>query len=373
MNNCITSQHHLPTHPDVPLSAHQQAEETAREYAKQDALANECRAQQAREITQSVAREVRDLIGADNYLKFRHLLWSERIKTRNLMQPPEGLALDLRLLARARKERGNAYIQKLGVAPERFAEVVQVGRKKLYDVLDWHSSYRELAKVYASAKFLDLFGDFLHDEVQAITVVQPPYGGWQSGWHFNNYGSDDFRGGHQDFIDAVAGLAGHEVTLDNDDASDVDFAQAIADAQIAFWYLPPATGIVEVTLEVQSLQSAHHLCTDDEWGWSDSNTKQTNLLMMHVMHPNVSGPSFADASFFEWDTDDSECVDRQFIPSGAHFFTRLTSSGAVPAGQWVVIRAGTRTLHQSFTNDVEIHSLSRFQYLLRSVAVRITP
>lgn len=357
----------------MPPSARRLAEEIAREYAKQDALANRCRAQQAREIGQSVAREVHDLIGDDNYLRFRHLLWSERIKTRNLMQPPEGLTLDVRLLARARKERVNAYLQKLGVAPERFAEVVQAGRKKLDDVLDRHSPYRELAKVYASAKFLDLFGDFLHDEAQVVTVFQPPYGGWQSGWHFDNYGSDDFRGGHQDFIDAVAGLAGHEVTLDNDDASDVDFAQAIADAQIAFWYQPPATGIVEVTLEVQSLQAAHHLCTDDEWGWSDSNTKQNNLLMMHVMHPNVAGPSFAGASFFEWDTDDSECVDRQFIPSGARFFTRLTSSGAVPAGQWLVIRAGTRTLHQSFTNDVEIHSSSRFQYLLKSVAVRIAP
>jgi hypothetical protein len=373
MYDCITSQHHLPTHPEVPLSARRLAEEVAGEHAKQDALANGHLAQQVREIGQSVAHAVQELISDDNYLGLRHFLWNERIETRNLMQPPEGLGIDVRALAQARKERANAYLQTLGVAPEQFAEVVQAGRRKFNDVLDSHSPHGELAKVYTSAKFLDLFGDFLHNEAQAITVFQPPYGGWQSGWHFDNFGSDDFRGGHQEFIDAVAGLAGHAVTLDNDDAGDFDVAEAIADAQVAFWYQPPATGIVEVTLEVQSLQAAHHLCTDDEWGWSDSNTKQNNFLMMHVMHPNVAGPSFAGASFFEWDTDESECVDRQFIPSGARFFTRLTSSGAVPAGQWVVIRAGTRTLHRSFTNDVEIHSSSRFQYLIRSVAVRIAP
>jgi hypothetical protein len=93
--------------------------------------------------------------------------------------------------------------------------------------------------------------------------------------------------------------------------------------------------------------------------------------MMHVLHPNVAGPSSALASDFRWLTDVSDCLDRTFIPGGSTFFTRLSTAGVVPVGEWVLIRAGTRSYSRSFTDDVEIHSESRFQWFIRSVAVQI--
>ncbi len=93
--------------------------------------------------------------------------------------------------------------------------------------------------------------------------------------------------------------------------------------------------------------------------------------MMHVLHPNVAGPSFARMSRFDWKTDVTQFVQREFLAQGGIFTARLFSDGPVPGNQFVEIRAGTRSNDGSITNDVEIHSLSVFRWFLQAVHVRV--
>lgn len=374
-----SSQHHLPTHPEVPASERHVADEVAREHLEHERLANERRARESEEVLRAVERGLAELVGDDAYGRFRHLLWSERMHVRSLFEPPEGLTVDPGEVQQARKNRANALLEELGVAPARLAELFSEAQKRWTDVLLRHPLHGELEDVHDSERFFDLFPDLRFHIPQpspadrhAFTVFRPPYGGWQTGWGFGTFGGD-YRAGHRNSVQAATGLIGQDVWLDNDDAGDFDSAYALADAQVAFWYRPPAKGRLEIVLEAQNLVAAHHLCTEDEYGPSESSTGQTNYLMMHVVHPNVSQPTLGWTSNFSVATDETMCVDRDSPMSGKTYTTHLFSEGEVPARQWVVIRAGTRTILNSFSNDVEIHSSSRFQWLIRRVAVRVEP
>jgi hypothetical protein len=153
----------------------------------------------------------------------------------------------------------------------------------------------------------------------------------------------------------------------------IDWGWATADTQVAFNFMAPAAGLVEVVIEAESGLAVHELDTVDEWGWSQSTTTQQNFLMMHVLHPNVTGPSFAEMSSFVWDTDKTHHEKQEKLARGQTFFASLFSDGPVARGDVVEVRAGTRNDDSCVTDDVEIHSKSQFHWALRSVRVRIAP
>ena len=74
----------------------------------------------------------------------------------------------------------------------------------------------------------------------------------------------------------------------------------------------------------------------------------------------------------ETDGDDLQ-ASRENLTRGQHYFARLFSSGPVPAGQTVVVTAGTMTFDISRANDMELHSRTNFQWFINSVEVRIAP
>jgi hypothetical protein len=162
--------------------------------------------------------------------------------------------------------------------------------------------------------------------------------------------------------------------MDCDDAGGFDYASVTAEAQIAFGFVAPATGLVEVLVDAQSSIEAHALEIEDEFGFSDAWCNQNNYLMMNVLHPNVPEPSLAVMSnlFRESDGDDLD-ADQENLTRGQHYFAQLFSAGPVSAGQHVVITVGTRTFDKARANDMELHSRSDFQWFINSVEVRIAP
>lgn len=326
------------------------------------------------EAARTVRRAVIDLIGADTYPAFRHMLWTERMRTREMFLPPAGLKADFDQVHRARKERAEAFLRERGIAPERLAALLRSSHHEMEEHL--RSPLEGMAED-ACALAPGLAGALASYTSPAAGIrafaIHPPFDGWQKGFHFANLIGSAFSGSHFNGVDPAGGTLQQQVHLENNDASDFDFAEAVADAQVAFWFQPSVPGKVRMTLEAQCQQSTHSLRTVDEWGWSDSDTNQTNSLMMHVLHPNVAGPSFALTSHFRWKTDVTQEVFRSFIPVGTTVFATLTSEGAIPAGEWVVVRAGTRSTTTSFANDVEIHSTPDFRWLIRTVAIQMIP
>jgi hypothetical protein len=373
LQHSVSVQHRLPSHPDVPEAARDLADGVAADQAGKEREAAERRMRKVNDVAAAVRRDVSELIGVDAYRAFRQTLWTERMRTREMFLPPDGLKADFEQVHQARKARADTFLRDCGVAPEQLRALLRNALAELPDYLGspLEGNAGDLATAVAPAGSPAAHPSSA-DRPRAF-AIQPPFDGFQRGFHFANLAGSGFSGSVVNAVDQSGGNIHQQLHIENRDASDFDFAEAVADAQIAFWFQPSVSGRVRLTLETVCNQSVHSFRSVDEWGWSDSDTNQTNSLMMHVLHPNVAGPSFALTSQFRWMTDVTQDVIRSFIPVGTPVVATLTSDGAIPAGQWVVIRAGTRSTTTSFTNDVEIHSTPDFRWLVRAVAIEMVP
>jgi hypothetical protein len=203
-------------------------------------------------------------------------------------------------------------------------------------------------------------------------LFRPPFFGFL--FRFVPQASNNFWVDRQLFLNPSVGLVGNEAIMDCGDAGDYDYASATAEAQIAFGFEAPTTGLVEVLIDAQSTIGTHRVRMDDEYGWSNAWANQNNFLMMNVLHPNVPEPSLAlmSKSYAETDGDDLN-VHRENLTRGQHYFAHLFSSGPVPGGQSVIVTVGTRTFDIARANDMELHSRTNFQWFINSVEVRISP
>ncbi|UCM89820.1 hypothetical protein [Streptomyces marincola] len=368
MRDGISSLSRIPLDPDVPAEARAMAEEVGRAHAERESAEFGARQVKARDLVSGIQERVRGLFGAEEYVRFRHFLWREGLRVRDLMLPPRGLTSDYGELHRERRERADVFLRGQGVAPEELARILREQHEGLADI------FRSPPIGSADAAYPADGGEPGGDAAEPRAFATgPPFSGFQRGFHFANLSGSGFRGDQFVTLVPSSGIVGHQVRLTNDDASDFDFAEAVADAQIAFWFQPGMTGRVSLTVEAQCQLATHSLRTEDEWGWSDSSTNQDNFLMTHVLHPNVPGPSFAGTSHFHWRTDATEEVFRRFVPVGTTVVRRMVGDGVIPAGQFVVVRVGTRTTATSWTNDVVIHSTPDFRWLIRSIAIHMVP
>ena len=365
------SERYMPFDPDVSEKDRRTMDEVSEDYDRRMRDVADARAKKVSEIVERGNRQVRDLLGDSNWMALRKRMRQERMKFRDLLQPPTGLTANYDELNAKRRANVQAFFDTLKVDASRLRSIFADTRTALHDVLAAPKAEPGYATWLHNYEWMHPADAPGADVRSAWTAFRPPYPGWQRGFDPHNLGGFRIGGAHA--LDAAAGLVGHDITLDNNDADDFDNGWAIADTQVAFAYRAPATGLVEIIIEARHGRGLHHLRVQDEFGTSDSSTTHENFFMAHVLHPNVNGPSFALMSRFEWRTDNTGVLDRQFLEIGKVYSARLFSSGPVQQNQVVEIRAGTRSQDGSITNDMEINSLSAFRWSLGTVWVRIAP
>ena len=366
------SQYHMPVDLDVPEADRRMAEEVAEDYDRRRRNAAEAHGDQLSQIVQRGNRQIRDLLGDEDWLSLRRRMRDERIRFRDMLQPPATADAEHDALDGQRRSNVQAFFDSLDVDG---AELRRIVAETMADV------QRVLPPTEADSGYAEWLHDAQgpqaghqlasRDDPHAWTPFRPPYPGFQQGFNPNNLGG--FRISRIHALDTVAGLVGHDLMLDNNDASDFDNGWAIVDTQIGFNFRAPATGLVEIFVEARCGRGLHELRVVDEFGTSDSRTSHENSLMAHVLHPNVTGPSFAWMSRFNWNTDRTAVVTREFLVQGGNYTARLFSNGPVQQNQTVHIRAGTRSQDGSITNDMEINSRSVFRWSFGTVWVRIAP
>ena len=387
MPNCYYTTRNLPFLMDFSARYRELAQKAFSNQEGRRRKANESRGQKADELMEDLRRQLHDLLGAKKLAELRDAMKHERLRFRDLWQPPAGLDLDYRKENKARKRRLDALVRKLGTSPEKLRKIGRESEERLREILT--AADGKVAPGYNLPKNLDKWTSLssLHmfplpwgtlapdddpSDPHRWFLFRPPFFGFL--FRFVPQASDNFRADRLLFLDPSSGLVGNEATMDCGDAGDFDYASATAEAQIAFGFEAPTAGLVEVLIDAQSTIGTHDLRMEDEWGWSESWTNQNNYLMMNVLHPNVPEPSLSLMSNFyaEFDGDDST-QHRENLTRGQHYFAQLFSAGPVPGGQSVVVTVGTRTFDISRANDVEVHSKSNFQWFINSVEVRIAP
>jgi hypothetical protein len=330
--------------------------------AAERAAAERCQ-EQRRVFCASLANQrekVRQALGAENYDSFQRLQHDLRLESISPQFVTRRHGMYREELARRQKDQIQHLLKERGVSAEALVDL----RKQL-------GFAEPLLNLVDASGHLE-FADYLPAPVTTdspVTLVNPPFSGWQIG--LDHGAVSGFQTNRTALLDANTGHVGNIITLDDWDASDFDTGSVIADTQIAFWYQAPATGLVRGTIVADCGEARHQLQVIDEWGVSDSSTTQQCLLMMHVLHPNVRGPSFSVVSDFNWNTDNSSTLNEQFILPGTRLWVTLFSDGPVNAGDWIVIRAGCRNQDGSITNDMEIHNRSAFSWFIKEVRLQI--
>jgi hypothetical protein len=385
--NCYCTTRNLPFLMNFSAKDRESAQKAFSEQEGRQRKINESRGQKADELIESLRRQLYDLLGREKLAELREAMQHERLRFRDLWQPPVHLDLDYRKENKARKRRIDALVRKLGTSPGTLREIGREFEQRLRDTLT--ETEGKEAPGYNLPNNLDKWTNLspLHSfplpwgtlapdddpsDPHRWFLFRPPFFGFL--FRFVPQASDNFWVDRLLFLDPSSGLVGNEATMDCGDAGDFDYASATAEAQIAIGFQAPTTGLVEVLIDAQSTMGTHDVGMEDEWGWSESWTNQNNYLMMNVLHPNVPEPSLALMSNFyaEFDGDDST-EHRENLTRGQHYFAQLFSAGPVPGGQSIVVTVGTRTFDISAANDVEVHSKSNFQWFINSVEVRIAP
>jgi hypothetical protein len=358
----------LPVSPHVSMKDIRQAETYSTHYDQRYRSLRNDQIQQLRGEHESARRRLREAIGEEHADALRLRLHELQVAMRRRLKPPSGPDLDYAAVHRERNEAASAFLRDRGVSEDRIRHAVAAShfpalRDQIVDA-------RNISRVIAAG---DVPPSVMHHITPAPgwTIVEPPYGGWQQGWDPWTIGG--FSWIPLQITQPEIGFVVNDILLFDLDASDIDIGQYTADAQIAFWFTPSAPGLVEVWVEAQCGKALHDLDLVDEWGVSDSSSSQNNYIMMHVLHPNVTGPSLSQTSWFLCDSNgDTAHITREFVSPGDVAFHHLFSDGPVLAHQPVVVRVGTRSVAGSRTNDMEVRSTSTFRWFIRSVQLRTT-
>jgi hypothetical protein len=367
----------------LPSGAQELAAKAAAERDRRRRAGVGQRERKAAALAEKAGRSLHRLLGKRRYPELRELMRRERLTVRDLLQPPKGLGASYEKLNGARKRKAVAFLRDAGVDLAQLTRIRDDYHRGIADALSatderttpgFHlesslDTWRKLSPFHAAPLpwgVLDPDGD-----TGGWQVFRPPFFGFLFG--FVPVRNSNFTVDRIHALDPPTALVGISVTMDDGDAGDFDYASGDGFSAIAFGFVPPATGLVEVLVDAQSVEGSHRLQTRDEWGWSNSSTGQTNYLLLDVLHPNVAEPSYAEMSRFSASTSEDHDYHRENLVRGQHYFAHLFSAGPVPAGQSVVVVVGTREFDISGTNDVEIHSKSDFRWFVNSVEVRISP
>ncbi|WP_412816936.1 hypothetical protein [Micromonospora sp. MS34] len=367
-----------------PPQARRSAEAAAEERAQQLRSVTRKRGSKAAKLSVEASRRLRRLLGDDDWADLRELMRQERMTLRDLLQPPAGLASRCDKLNRTRKRKADAFLRSREVRRDAIVAIATDYHEALSGVFaaDENASpgfhlTNNLDRWLSLSPFHDRalpWGVFEPDDSQdphRWELFRPPFFGFNFGFvpvHNDNFVVDRIH-----TLNPSVGDVGVSITMKDDDAGDFDYASGDAFSAVAFAFVPPTTGLVEVLIDAQCVAATHRLDTADEWGWSNSHTTQQNFLMLDVLHPNVAEPSYAEMSRLDETTDDDESFLQERLTRGTHYFAQLFSAGPVPAGEAVIVCAGTRSFDKSGTNDVSIDSRSDFRWFISSAEVRVSP
>ena len=365
-----------------PADAQKAAAAATAAREKRERAAHEARTRKAAALADRADAQLRRLLGKRDHAALVELMDRERLALHDALQPPKGLRTTFGRANAVRRRRADAFLRSAGVDRRKLAAIATAYHAGLEDLLvdpakhvtrghHLESNLDRWLKLSPLHRFPLPWGSYDPDP-GGWEVFRPPFFGFN--FRFEPLALNNFAVDWSLTLNPSLGDVGLTIFMDTQgDETDWDIAQGIGFSVVAVGFVPPRPGLVEVLIDAQCVLCDHRLRTRDCWGWSDSSTGQTNFLVLDVLHPNVAEPSYATMSTFGVRTDDDHDIHEEHLSRGQHYYAQLFSAGPVPAGQTVIVCAGTRSLDTSYANDVSIHSRSDFRWFINSLEVRIAP
>jgi len=346
---------------------------------------SESRGKKAEAVVDGARRQLHDLLGSKNLSALRSAMRQENTALRDLREPPGGLSLDFDKANKARKKKIDSLVKKFGFNPQQVRDIGRSTGDKLREVLGTPAG--TVTPGFNLAQNLSKWTDLspLH-KFPLDWGVRPPLdvtdpNQWQifgpefPFWNqaFDGVESDSFVVRRECLQDERFGFVANWVTMICTDADNFDFASGLADTEVVFIYEAPTSGRLEVIIDASNAAGKHDLRIENEFGFSSHQTDQSNYLSLNVFHPNVSERSLSLMSHFRATGVDDRTYSEASLTPGAHYYGHMVSNGTVAGGDTFFVGVGTRTFDITSADDVAVNSSSDFQWLIRSVEVRIVP
>jgi hypothetical protein len=377
----------LPFLAEFPARDREVAEKAVERAADALRQAASARAGQAEKVLAVSRRRVRTLHGAAGGAAFAGGLARERRAFREMWEPPQGLRRSYAKEREAGRRRIAALARRQHVSAAKVGLLIRQSDEELRGALSVlpgkvtpgfnlarnGEAWVNLSPLHKFPLPWDLgWLDPDTDNPHRWFLFRPPFFGFLFGGSFQS--SSNFDVDRQHILVPSAGQVGNVATMDCADAGSFDVASVTSESQVAFGFVPPVAGVLEVLVDAQSTIDRHSVAMEDEFGFSNAWCGQSTFLMMNVLHPNVPESSRAQlAGLFEETDGDDLSASREFLTRGAHYYARLLSAGPVPAGRSVVVTVGAQTFDIARANDMTLHSRSDCQWFINSVEVRIAP
>lgn len=359
---------------DIPRNDYQAIMERLKESELNQLKLHGERMKQVNKIKESHENKLVQLIGKKKMKRFREFLADLQRSKSDILLPPGNTRdgydkwqkIHLRHISEA-----NAFLKEAGVDYQKLKEIN----------LSIQAQYRNLLPDTPTQDGNPLT-ILLPEEIsfsdngspnENATIIRPPYPFGLELAHDYRDIDDNFAYRPSYVMNATTGLVGGSSILENSNASDWDSAVTEYDTMVGFYYQMPATGLLEVWIEVQSSLSKNHLNLKDEFGWSDASAYQVNYLVMTAFSASqTSEPKLCEMSRFDVEDETDGFWNLSPLTDGNTYWAHLFSSVPFEEGENVMVLVGTRNFHSSISNDVEVNSVMEFNWFIRSVYLNST-
>jgi hypothetical protein len=326
-------------------------------YARNKELSNSLH-----QMRENCVKEIHHLLGskAEEYVAFREKSRNRSGDMHSLYIPtPEGEKIRSEVRKRSLAD-AREFIQSLEVD---ITKVKQVQKKYLSQS---QSAFEKAMNVTeASYGGVNSTGP-PKQMIDPWTWKSPPYD-YSRG--YANYSSSTGTNGALHYENHLTGEINCEswLKLANTDDSDYCYAQSMS--EISFWFQMPATGLIEVWVDLQCIDTQYSGCLEDEWGWSEASIQQQSRAYLGVL----DGGGLRYAKLLDIQRESNEgCWAGTVAQPGDELWPHFYSMEPFEVGQWVLIRIGVMDDNDCWVNDMSCDGSMRNSWFVRTIALKST-
>lgn len=358
---------HLEPVKDVPLDVQQQAPGISLELQQEELKEAQYLASTLQRLSAEYQKELRSIVGDENLERYYEFRVPLRQRVRDLIAKAEPTVVGEREIQEARILSGlesRKFLKEIGFDMARASTLRGEYHTRIQKALSEARGRPE------EPNYLVLPEMVPKDIHNPWVTYEPPYPG--SAWAYSWARSDEpWNPNFARYLDPVAGELGTYTHTHVSGADDSDYAYVLYRTAMRFWYQLPVTGLIEVWMQMQCIDTPYAGWLNDEWGWSDSACDQESHARLRVIVPGPGAPRKATILDYRRTGTDANWSN-DVAPAGAYRWAQIFSTDTYPAGTWLLLEVGTEEWNHFSSNDVSIHSTMTQRWFLKRVYVRST-
>lgn len=350
---------------DVPLDVQEKATELYLESNHQVFQREQSLKGEVEKLNRAYQTKLHKLIGRKNlerYLKFCQNQ-RETMKTAVSKQKPTFSGeQELQAVCRRAKAKSRRFLQDIRFDMTRASQMRNAHKQRLSQVIERHRGKPD------DSNYLVLPKNVPENIYNPWAVYSPPYAGWA--WMNSWWRTDEPDNPHFEiYLDVVTGSIGSKVHINVHGADDNDNCAALQKTGLNFWYQIPVTGLLEVWVKIQAIDTDYTGRFTDEWGWSDATCDQDSSIFLQVKSPAISAPRYSTVLDYRRTGTTAQWVN-SVAAAGNERWAHLFSTESYAAGTWLLVEVGTQENNYFYSNDVTVRSTIKMHWFLKNVFIR---